>query len=506
MIPTLKTLSAGALVLAALESVHAQYVAPPPPTPFQGFINEFFRAQDPYMNQWDFGGNTRFRYENRQGYGIPGIGKAAPPPNTQSVDFRAHGAKVDNDYYLTRTRLHVGYTDKWWSAYVEGQMSTDNNDARYAYANAPAVPGTVKLKGNGPEADLIDLHQAYVMIGNHKEFPLSAKVGRQELSYGEERLIGAFNWNNIARSFDAAKVRWQNEWFGADFFSGRPVVPQDGQFDVANTYDFLSGIYATSMKVPKNILDVYFLARNSTRHANSAEPSPQFPQPTARDIYTVGGRLKSKPGEFDGWDYSAEGAYQFGNFAGANTGTPAQTERRTQNAFMFVAQGGYTFTDLWATPRLGLEYDYGSGDGNSKDDTHGTFENLFPTNHKFFGSMDFASLQNIQDAGINLTLKPTSRMSCALMGNALWLANTDDYFYTAAGTPRTTGGYGIHPNYSSFLGSELTAIVGYAVTRFAQIEVGYGHFFTGKYIEQSLAGVGGATDANFVYVQTSVNF
>src|SRR5487761_2291626 len=90
MKPTLKTLSAGALVLAALEQARAQYAPPPPPAPFQGFINEFFRAQDPYMNLWDVGGN-----------------------------FRVRGAKIDNDYYLTRPRLHVGYTDKWWGAYAE---------------------------------------------------------------------------------------------------------------------------------------------------------------------------------------------------------------------------------------------------------------------------------------------------------------------------------------------------------------------------------------------------
>ena len=501
----LKTLSAGALVLAALNHVQAQYAPPPPPAPFQGFINEFFRGKDPYMNQWDIGGNFRARYENRQGFGIPGNGKA-PPPNTQSVDFREHGAKVDNDYYMTRTRLHVGYTDKWWSAYVEGQMSTDNNDARYAYANAPVVPGTVKRKGNGPEADLIDLHQAYVTLGNHKEFPLSVKVGRQELSYGEERLIGAVNWNNIGRSFDAAKVRWQTEWFGADFFSGRPVVPQDGQFDLSNDYDFLSGMYATSLKVPKNILDVYFLARNSTRHANSAEPSPQFPQPTARDIYTVGGRLKSKPGEIGDWDYSVEGAYQFGDFAASNTGTPEARERLKQNAFMFVAQGGYTFTDFWATPRLGLEYDYASGDNNKADDTHGTFENLFPTNHKFYGYMDFFSLQNIQDLRSVFQLKPTSRMSVAVEGHNFWLANGNDFLYTVGGTPRTAGGYGIHPNYNTFVGSELDVIAGYAVTRFAQLEAGYGHFFPGDYIQQTLTGHGGTTGANFVYVQTSINF
>lgn len=487
-----KYLSAGALVLAALNDVQAQYT-PPPPTPFQGFINEFFRAQDPYINQWDIGGNFRARYENRQGYGIPGI--------PGSVDFRAQGVSVNNNYVLTRTRLRVGYTDKWWNALVEGQSSTANNDDRYAYANVPPVPGTLRYKGNGPESDTIDLHQAYVTVGNHKEFPLSAKVGRQELSYGEERLIGAFNWNNIGRAFDAAKVRWQNEWFSADFFSGRPVVPQDGQFDQANDYDFLSGVYATSLKIPKNLLDVYFLARNSMRKAHSAEPSPQFPQPTARDIYTMGGRLKSKPGELSGWDYSLEGAYQFGNFAPTTT-----APRLTQDAFMFVVQGGYTFTDTWATPRLGLEYDYASGDSDPTDDTHGTFENLFPTNHKFYGSMDFLSLQNIQDLGVNLTLKPDPRMSVAVMGNALWLADTSDYFYNAGGGPRTAAGYGINPGYNSFLGTELSLITGYAVTRYAQIEAGYSHFFVGKYIEQSLDGVGGAEDANFFYVQTSINF
>jgi len=34
-----KHLSAGALVLAALHQVHAQYAPPPPPLPFQGFLN-----------------------------------------------------------------------------------------------------------------------------------------------------------------------------------------------------------------------------------------------------------------------------------------------------------------------------------------------------------------------------------------------------------------------------------------------------------------------------------
>ena len=53
------------------------------------------------------------------------------------------------------------------------------------------------------------IRQGYIEIGNAKEFPLTLKVGRQILSYGDERLIGAFDWNNIGRTFDAAKLRWR---------------------------------------------------------------------------------------------------------------------------------------------------------------------------------------------------------------------------------------------------------------------------------------------------------
>src|ERR1051325_9094349 len=318
--------TAAAIVLAALNHVYGQYTPPPPPLPFQGFINEALRKDDPYMNKWDFGGSVRVRYEAKEGFAIAGV--------PGSIDFRDHGADVNNEYFLERIRYRIGYTEKWWSALIEGRSSFVQSDERFAYFANPLPPSTVNRKGEGPESDTVDLHQAYVTIGNHKEFPLSLKVGRQELSYGEERLVGAFAWNNIGRVFDAAKVRWQNAWFGADFFTSRVVIPEDGHFNVANDYDLFSGVYATSTKVPKNTLDAYLLARNASIKAPFAEPSPQFPQPGARDIYTVGGRLKSKPGEFGNWDYSLEGAYQFGDFRDTRSGAP--THRLDHDAFAVV--------------------------------------------------------------------------------------------------------------------------------------------------------------------------
>jgi len=61
VMPTLKSLLASALVFAALQPVHAQYTPPPPPAAFQGFLNEYLRQDNPYMNQWDLGGNLRLR-------------------------------------------------------------------------------------------------------------------------------------------------------------------------------------------------------------------------------------------------------------------------------------------------------------------------------------------------------------------------------------------------------------------------------------------------------------
>jgi hypothetical protein len=456
------------------------------------------------MTNWDFGGSGRFRYEVKEGFAIPGI--------PGSVDFRDHGADVDNEYFLGRVRLHGGYTDKWWSGCVEGQSSFAASDQRFAYANSPAVAGTVAKEGDGPESDTIDLHQAYVTVGNPKEFPVSAKVGRQELVYGEERLVGAFSWNNIGRTFDAGKIRVQTDWVGADFFVSRPVIPEDGRFDVNNNYDWFSGMYATSPLVPKNVVDVYFFSRNASPQAAVAEPSPQFPQPSARDIYTLGGRLKSKPGEWGNWDYLLDGAYQFGDFRDNRLGV--NSPRLDQDAFMAIAEVGYTFKDTWATPRLGLEYDFSSGDDNPNDGKHRTFDNLFPTNHKFYGYMDFISLQNIHDIRGILQARPLPQLSVALEGHGFWLADTHDSFYNVAGVPRggiaatpAGNGYGINPNYSAFLGTELDLVAGYAVTRFAQLEAAYCHFFTGDYIQQSLhAPTFGDRDADYVYVQATISF
>ena len=436
-------------------------------------VNDWLRDEWPTLSHWDLGGQVRARYEYHEGYGIAGTPGA--------VDFSPNTPV--NSYLLLREKVHLGYKSDWFGAYAEGRDSSSHEDKR----------------NPNPEADTFDLHQGYITVGNGSEFPLTGKVGRQELAYGDERLVGASDWGNLGRVFDAAKLRFEQKSLWVDAFVGRVVLPNDDQFNQPNYYDWFSGAYASTKLVPNQVTDLYFLARNVQRES-AGEITTTTPNgaATARDIYTIGLRVKSLPNTLKGFDYSGEFAGQFGNFAGSADGP-----RLDHRAFAAHVGGGYTLSDCSTQPRLGLEYNFASGDSDPNDDQHGTFENLFPTNHRFYGYMDFFSWQNIHDVRLNAALKPLTKLTLTLDYHLFWLADTQDYFYQVNGAPRRTGGYGINPQAGNYVGSEIDVIATYAVTKFASLQAGYGHFFAGDYVDDTLTD---PQDANFAYVQAVLNF
>src|SRR4051812_33411538 len=109
--------------------------------------------------------------------------------NNFDFDGRTNSLTDDN-WLLQRARIGVKLklTD-WLRIYAQGQ------DSREIGSDRPDFPGSLGAEGD----DSFDLRQAWIEIGNPKEFPLTARIGRQILSYGDERLVGAFDWNNIGR-------------------------------------------------------------------------------------------------------------------------------------------------------------------------------------------------------------------------------------------------------------------------------------------------------------------
>lgn len=463
-------LTAAALSALGLTSAAPAQNAVTSPAPKVGassqVLNDWLRSQSTAWTPWDVGGQFRARVE---------LFDNASPANPK-LDFQRVGVNNDNSYWWLREKVHLGYNADWFAVYTEGRDSRAWQD------------NDTKNLGQDP----LELYQAYAILGNAKEFPLTVKVGRQELLYGDERLVGPSDWSNTGRVFDAVKLRWQAKDWWVDAFASHVVAVNSTHFNSADVHDSFFGVYSSFLNlVPIQESQFYFLSRN-VDVGSYAGTKP-------RDIYTLGLRFKSLPGKLRGWDYSVEFVQQLGSI---NTGAV----RLHQQANALAVAAGYTWEKTFATPRIGLEYDYSSGDNDPNDTKSETLDNLFPTNHKHYGTMDIVGWRNLHDVRVSLSAKPHKKLAVNLDYHLFWLANTHDAFYPQSGSARSGNGYGLVPGYSSFVGSELDLDVTYAITPWAGLRAGAGHFFTGGYIDASKAASGGAVDANWCYLQTTLSF
>ncbi len=502
-------LLSGLVALCAASPAQAQY-SPAPPRPYPGMLNDYLRQKDPYANQWNVGVNVRGRYEGKFGAGFTAAGS--------NNDFRNEAAgsarDTENEYYLTRVMPRVGYTAKWYEFFVEGRSSDSLDDERADAATGGAIPRAL----TETDTDL-NLHQAYVFVGNHKEFPVSAKVGRQELVYGDQRQLGHFRWNNNARVFDAVKLRGQTRWFGVDAFTGGLVHNDDHNFNKSHPdTDLFSGLYFNFPQVAgftkHSLVEAYFFNRNVDRDSATEDfsgvPAP-FRNPAKQDLNVFGLRLKSKPNALGPWDYTVEAIKQTGERAATG---PAASVTDVRNAKLldheaeaFIGQLGYTWTEPSWQPRLSFTYSYASGDSNAADKNSGTFQNLFATTHLHYGYMDLSSLQNLHDFRTALTFKPHSTVTIALEHHYQLLDNTRDAWYNVAGVGRG-GVYGAPPlGISNELGQEVDLVVGWYPKIWLHFELGLSHYFRGDFIKESItAAEGGSQDASYAYLQTTLNF
>lgn len=383
-----------------------------------------------------------------------------------NFDFNSGVRTINDDsWFLNRFRLSLQLKPvDWLTFFVQGQ------DSREFGSNRANIPNVLGAEGDNP----FDLRQAYVEIGDGKAFPLSVKAGRQVLLYGDQRLIGPLEWSNLSRAFDAVKVRWTGKnglW--VDAFVSSVVVPDRSGFDQSDWNSVFSGIYAHIPTFGVQDTELYVLNLDDTN----------------RDVHfvTLGSHIKSQPGALGAWDYEGELAVQTGTAGGKDL-----------SAFASYIEGGYTFASAWK-PRIGLEYSYGSGDGNATDGKQGAFQNLYPTNHPNYGYMDLFSWSNMHDAVLHLSGKPTSKITTGLDWHSFWLSTTADTWRRANAKTTVRDANAAASNYA---GSELDALVTYTACANFSVTAGYSHFFAGNYLKDTGAG----SDADFVYLMTSFKF
>ncbi|MCG8406188.1 MAG: alginate export family protein [Phycisphaerales bacterium] len=331
-----------------------------------------------------------------------------------------------------------------------------------------------------------DFHQLFLDVRPlGEEIPLTVRFGRQELQYGNQRFISPLDWANTRRRFDGVKVFYEHEKFDIDAFYVRPIPIDLSEAlnrkpDEYREEQHFYGLYSTYKGIPRHFFDLYFLALRDTGDLVNANG-----RAGDLSLYTIGGRLGGKTGPFD---YEGELAGQWGKFAGD-----------TVHAWSAALDSGFTFRDVPWTPRIGVGFDYASGDDDPGDGTHDTFNQLFPLGHKYLGLLDLVARQNILATNVNLTFKPHKKVTTRLAWHTFWNDSTRDALYNAGGAPTRRdplGGSG-HD-----IGNELDLTIKYVIDVHQSILLGYSHFWGNNFIRST----GPDDDADFLYFQYAFKF
>lgn len=312
--------------------------------------------------------------------------------------------------------------------------------------------------------------------------PFVIRVGRQDLLYGKQRLISPLDWASNRRRFDAVKIFCHTDLWNFDMFYAKPVVVQREQRDRYNEeFDFW-GMYATYKGIENHGLDLYFMAIDRTQ--DTVNPNGRVGD---QSIYTLGSRFWGKTA---GFDYEAELSGQWGKWAGD-----------TVQAWSWTLVGGYTFSDLNCQPRIGVGFDWASGDEDPFDGKVGTFNQMFPLGHAYFGFLDLIGRQNVTAVNVNMSAWAVpKKVKAKLTFHSFWLNADKDSLYNAGGAATLRDPLGTS---GEQLGHELDLTVNWKINNHSSMLVGYSHFWDSSFIHNN---VFSDDDPDFYYLQYQYKF
>ncbi len=399
--------------------------------------------------QWDVGGSLRLRYEWKQGFALGAPGVTDP-----------------QDYLLSQLRLHLKvHQGDLWALFLEGQDARVNSafiDNRVNDTKAPNI-----------FADRFDLHQGYVEVARGDDFATHVRIGRQKFNLGAQRMVASLEWVNTARVWDGVRISQQLmpgrvlDLFGSQLVPVNPRRINSHALTGNRMFDsrFYGAYLTDKVTIPDSQFEFYTLLRRN-RHVGDR-------------VQTYGLRYAYKAAS---WDADTELMLQTGRFANL----------RHRAYAVHVGVGLVMLPKL----HLGLAYNYGSGDSNPTDGTHGTFDNLYPLNHAYYGYMDLFSLQNIHNAESVLKWMPTKKTAVRLAWEGFWLAHagSDAWYNAGAGVVRNST-----TATNTYVGSEIDITVSTKLHNWpVNLLAGYSHFFAGGYVAQS----GSSSDADFFFLQS----
>lgn len=406
--------------------------------------------------KWTLGGEARFRFETRDNKDL----------NSATPDH--------NSFTGTRVRLNVGFEpSENLQAFIQPQFSEVWGQGTANLSGNGTLTGGIVNSGGFSDPS-VTMHQAYANWKMCSKFHLI--VGRQEMSYGDEVVIGPVGFSNIGRSFDAVLLRSLYEKNTTDFFYSK-IADEDvvgsaftGEFDFAGVNTAFKNISSI------DALDLYGFYLKDRRTGS----------PTTFNFGTFGLRIKDK---VDSFDYRLEGNAQAGEHLGNN-----------MLAYMFDAEAGYT-VDWKNGARFGLELNRASGD-KATSSTFTRYHQLFPTVHRWLGYMDHFGRQNIQSGVFHALLKFNKKWSASADIHSFWRVEKQDLIYSIVTEAPYAGQAAVPTTGKKHVGEELDLVLSYNPVEFVALQVMGGVFNPGGYFKTAV----GNDVGYFSYVQTTFTF
>ncbi|MBI2264855.1 MAG: alginate export family protein [Armatimonadetes bacterium] len=324
-----------------------------------------------------------------------------------------------------------------------------------------------------PSNGYLGLHQGWLEAGKNPVI----RVGRQELNYGDQRIVGSFGWSNIARSYDGVKITWKQGKFSGDLFGVRPLnnnLPLRGVL--------LYGAYGQWSPDGLRKVDLYLLDKSDRSGAGGVGDI---------NVVALGVRAAGPIGR--NGDYSGELVLETGKVG-----------PRDLRASAYDAALGHTWRSAPWSPRLGIEYAYATGDSDPTDAAVETFDQLFPTNHDKYGYADYQGWRNMQDFRISLSVKPSSKLTLSLDHHWFSLAQPRDGWYGAGGGINTSGATVLRSLAGiagTNVGTEWDLAVTFVPGKNYRLSAGYSRFTPGPFVRTVLGGTANSSDWSFLMGQ-----
>ena len=332
--------------------------------------------------------------------------------------------------------------------------------------------------------------------------PKNAALAALKRDRISQRLLGNFGFSDVGRSIDGALYVFNGATSNVTLLGGRPtqgVFQVDGWGEL--NVNVLYGAWTKQLGGRSNTGEwrVFGLGyhdyRDSVLKTDNRVLATRRADTESIKVATFGGHyLRIAETGAGPVDVLAWGAMQTGSW-----GTLAH------RAGAFAAEVGWQPPVLQRLePWLRGGYDYGSGDGDATDETHGTFLHMLPT-PRVYARFPFFNMMNCTDAFGEVILRPRKGITVRTDVHGLRLADANDLWYMGGGAfqPSTFGYTGRPSNGQSGLATLYDVSGDYALNGHVGLGVYYG-YAAGKPVTQAIYPDGG--NAHFGYVELLFRF